>query len=152
MKLPDQEYIVIEQTRGTSHVTKTKDEPMTTIKFKGVQDKKIYPTYIVDSFKNRRQWECILSKPYEKLTVRFDPGYLSNGNTIDADSKPYVITKTIVKSFDAATVFADAEQTSIDEQIKLIGNFVKTIEAYCNNPEVLDQARSRLAELESEQE
>jgi hypothetical protein len=148
-KLPFQDYIVIDQQQGTSISAKSMGQQMVTIVFRGSLDRKEYKTYIVESFKNIKQWEEILLQPFEQLRVRFEPtARLSNGNVIDADNVPTVIAAPAVKATTNSSMFEDQIVTPIDEQIKLIGNFIRTIEAYCEDPAVLDLARSRLAELE----
>lgn len=133
--LPKQTYQVVSQQRGSSKSPHSLDEPMTTIRFRGLSDNKSYPTYIVDSFKNIRQWRDILDRPYEKSFVQFDPGWMYGNNTIDADSKPYLVTQpTASKPAKAKTSAVDVSDiftasVSVNELPKQITkNFWATID------------------------
>ena len=151
--LPNQEYIIVNQSHGVSKSAKSLDQPMVTILFKGVDDKKTYPTYIIEGFKNIKQWEDILLRPYEKLRVRFDPGWLKPNGAIDADSHPYIIENADSKS--APDIFKDVMQYDDETQknIDLLKGLILIYQASNGNPETLkdlvDQCYARIAQYES---
>ncbi len=140
--LPQQEYIIQKQEHGPSKAAKTLGEQMVTIFFKGALDKKNYVTYIVESFRNLKQWEDILLRPHDKLRIQFDPGWISYGNTIDADSRPF-----INEDADQDAPFVESPRSAIDEHIKIMQGLILTYKQYGCAPEVLASAEQRLAEL-----
>lgn len=145
--LPQQEYIVQKQEHGQSKSAKSEGKNMVTIMFRGSLDRRNYVTYIVEDFRNLKQWEAVLMRPYDKLRIQFDPGWISYGNTIDADSRPFIVADTSNDSI--AQVFdEDSEKTQREENIAILQGLILTWEMYQANPDLIEEARSKLAVLQ----
>lgn len=89
MEFLKQQYAVVAQFRSNSN---TGTGRMTTITFRGVTDNKEYTSYIVDKFRNAKQWQPITNNPHTGHLVKFESGRLSKAYQIDADSVPTVVT------------------------------------------------------------
>lgn len=144
MKLPNQDYKVIRHTKPfTSQSEKSYGKLTITVFFKGSQDDKEYKTHIVSGMKNEAQWSNVLGQIDTKPTVRFDPGKLSSGNIIDADSMPYIVaTQQTVKPATQHTpdIFSEEAPLTPDE-LRGFKMFIQHVEAYLANPELLEVAR-----------
>lgn len=140
--LPQQEYIIQKQEHGPSKAAKTLGQYMVTITFRGSIDKRNYVTYIVENFRNLKQWEDVLLRPHDKLRIQFDPGWISYGNTIDADSRPFIVEDAVV-----VIPAIKPRQSLVSENVKIMQGLILTYKQYGCAPAVLASAEQRLAEL-----
>jgi len=87
MTFINQQYAIVDQFKSISRT----DGPMTTVNMRGVNDNKHYHTYVVNKYRNAKQWAVITDTPGTGHIVTFENGRLSKPNQIDADSTPTII-------------------------------------------------------------
>jgi hypothetical protein len=86
MTFINQQYAIVDQFKSISRT----DGPMTTVNMRGVHDNKHYHTYVVNKYRNAKQWTAITDHPGTGHIVTFNNGKLSKPNQIDADSIPVI--------------------------------------------------------------
>jgi hypothetical protein len=85
----NQGYAILEQSRMLSNYN---GKPVYTIEFVGIDDKKIYKTYIQPNNRNFQQWAYIVERPDTGLVVKFHNFKLKREEQglISADSVPKI--------------------------------------------------------------
>jgi len=139
-------YTVVDIVTGTSKVKKTEGRAMLTITLKNEITKKRHLTYVIDGHKNVRNWDDVYNAGIG-ARVTFNGLERISGNIIDADCVPHIVsnpTSTVDTS-----IFVETEIDPIEDQIKLLQDLILTMESYKANPNVLEQAYARLAELQA---
>jgi hypothetical protein len=100
-----QPYIVIAQCTSISQVS---GQPVTSITFIGVRDRKEYVTYVDISLHNCQHWSHIVNNPQHGFVLRnlkvTDKTTKSKKTIINADSKPIIEWQA-----DLEEILADAE-------------------------------------------
>lgn len=138
-------YIVSDIVKGTSKVKKTEGRDMLTITLKNEITKKRYITYVVDGHKNVRNWDEVFDGGVgSKIT--FNGLERISGNIIDADCKAYVVQPIQTKT--TPDIFSEEPQLQplTEDELRGFKMFVQHVEAYLDNPGLLEAARQALKE------
>ena len=150
MKLPNQDYKVIRHSNPfTSTRGKSEGKLTITIWFKGQSDRQDYKTHIVKGHENEIDWSTVMSQLDTKPTVRFDQGKMLTGNIINADSVPHIVSN--MASGPELDIFnkepEPAKPTPLTpDELRGCKAFVQHVEAYIDNPTLLEDARKAIQE------
>ena len=156
MKLPNQDYHVIRHSKPYSSTSDRSPGQMTvTIWFKGRDDNANYKTHIVKGMKNKSQWSTVMDQLDAKPVVHFESGRLSSEGIIDADSTPIIVgtksTSVILTPPPVPDIFSEEltpPQPLTADEIRGFRHFIQHVEAYLNDPSLLDTAYDAVKEQE----